>query len=303
MARAVELSPRPLPVGRSISPDGTRGYYIDFSSKAPVPDWPPPWFPWPGFHRFMAAAQWGLGAWERYLAGAGEPWLAAAAAAAAHVQAEQQRDGPAAGGWLEPRAHAHTFHTPSPWLSAMAQGQCASLLIRVGRERDDGSLVESARRALAPMLVPTSEGGVQARLNGGLFLEEYPTEPPSFVLNGGIFALWGVYDVWRVTGDETAERLWNEVGATLAEALPRWDAGFWSRYDLYPHPVTNVASAFYHRLHINQLQALELILPNPAFRAVRSRFEAYAASPLLRGRALAHKIAFRLLVRRRLRAA
>lgn len=251
----------------------------------------------------MGAAQWGLGAWERYLGGEGERWLEAAATAASYIQAEQQRDGSAAGGWLEPRAHVHTFHTPAPWLSAMAQGQCASLLVRVGRERADGSFAESARRALAPMLISSSHGGVQARLNGGWFPEEYPTDPPSFVLNGAIFALWGVYDVWRVTGDDRAERLWQEGSETLAQALSLWDTGFWSRYDLYPHPVMNVASTFYHRLHINQLEALELILPDPVFHAVRHQFEAYAASPVLRGRALAHKIAFRLLVRRRLRAA
>ena len=34
-----------------------------------------------------------------------------------------------------------------------------------------------------------------------------------------------------------------------------WTGNGWSRYDLYPHPLTNVASPFYHRLHIEQLRA------------------------------------------------
>src|SRR4051794_2587728 len=59
----------PLPIGNHISRSGTGGYYTDFSVKATSPTWPPEWFPYPGFHRYMGVSQWGLGSYERYLHG------------------------------------------------------------------------------------------------------------------------------------------------------------------------------------------------------------------------------------------
>jgi heparosan-N-sulfate-glucuronate 5-epimerase len=288
-----------LPIGRNVRTDAIGGYYIDFRSKLEAPEWPPPWFPWPGFHRFMGVSQWGLGAFERYRDGEGEQWLAAAAAAAEHIRREQRPDGRGEGGWFEPEGHPHTFHTDAPWLSAMAQGQCASLLVRVGIETSEPRLLETAAKGLQPMLLSTAEGGVRARLDGGIFLEEYPTDPPSFVLNGAIFALWGAYDVWRGAGDDAAHTLFTEAAETLAGNLQRWDTGFWSRYDLFPlHPIVNTASPFYHALHINQLRALDLIWPSSAVASTAARFETYAASPRKRGRALVQKVAFRILVRK-----
>jgi heparosan-N-sulfate-glucuronate 5-epimerase len=295
-------SPR-LPIGPSIEPDGIRGYYIDFRSKNASAAWPPEWFPWPGFHRFMGVAQWGLGAFERYLLGEGEDWLAASTAAARHIVEHQERSGLLRGGWFEPRGHRHTFTTPAPWLSAMAQGQCASLLVRVGKEIGADELLESAANGLRSLVVPVDAGGVAARLDGGLFLEEYPTDPPSFVLNGAIFALWGAFDVGRALGDELATRIFSEAGDVLAANLERWDTGFWSRYDLYPHQVDNVASPFYHALHIEQLEAMNRIAPAPAYAALAGRFREQAASAPNRARALVQKAAFRLVVRKGLHRA
>ena len=115
---------------------------------------------------------------------------------------------------------------------------------------------------------------------------------------GGIFALWGVYDVWRALGDEGAGRLFTEAHETLSEHVERWDTGFWSRYDLYPHRVANVASASYHTLHIDQLTALALLSPSVALESAASRFRGYATSRGHRVRALLHKVAFRALVRK-----
>jgi heparosan-N-sulfate-glucuronate 5-epimerase len=288
----------PLPVGSAVGEATIRGYYLDFRAKTETASWPPPWFPWPGFHRFMGIAQWGLGAYERFVLGEGEEWLAAAVTASHYIVDEQRRNGHQRGGWLEPRAYAHTFRTGSEWLSGMAQGQCASLLVRAGLETDDQQLMESARLGLEPMRLLTREGGALARLGEGIFFEEYPTEPPSFVLYGGIFALWGAYDVWRGLGDEGAGELFTEAQETLSEHIVRWDTGFWSRYDLYPHPVANVASPSYHALHIDQLAAHTSLSPSASLEAAAARFRTYAQSRVRWTRALAQKAAFRLLVRK-----
>ena len=280
-----------LPVGRHVATEGVRGYYIDFREKTTEPRWPPEWFPWPGFHRFMAISQWGLGCYERYLSGEGDEWLTAALAAGQHLASEQE----SAGGWAEPNG-THTYRLSAPWLSAMAQGQCSSLLVRLSLETGAQELAASARRGLAPLHLPSARGGVAATLAGGPFFEEYPTDPPSFVLNGAIFAAWGVRDVAVGLGDAEAESLFSASVETLAGAVERWDTGYWSLYDLYPHRVRNVASPFYHALHARQLRLLAGMTGRSELEATAERFESYGRRRRNRARALGEKVVFRLLV-------
>jgi hypothetical protein len=139
---------------------------------------------------------------------------------------------------------------------------------------------------------------VLADLDGGPFFEEYPTDPPSYVLNGGIYSMWGAYDVGVALGSKQASDEWERAVETLARNLHRYDTGYWSLYDLYPHPVPNIASSAYHALHIAQLQALTLVSPRPEFGEMAERFSEYTESRRNRGRAFVKKSAFRLAVPR-----
>lgn len=296
--------PFDLPLGPRIEPGRVSGYPIDLRSKAPVPRWPPDWLEVPGSHRFIRVAQWGLGCFERYLAGEGDQWLHVLEPAVEYLLGNQVQSGPGQGAWLEPLPSPHTFLIAGSWPSAMAQGECASLLVRLHLETGDARLAQAAVRALRPLSVPTSDGGVEARLGDHSFPEEYPTARPSFVLNGLMFALWGAYDVWRGLQDQAAGERFLAGTEMLVENLPRWDLGYWSRYDLYSHhgrlgslvSPRNVASFHYHRLHINQLRAFHRLEPRPELAAVADRFEAYARRRANRVRAYAHKVAFRLIV-------
>jgi heparosan-N-sulfate-glucuronate 5-epimerase len=287
----------PLGLGGHIDVARPLGYYIDLRAKAESPIWPPSWLAAPAGHAAIAVAQWGLACHERAVAGEGDSWLDGAVAAGERLVADQGQDGR----WLEPRPYPHTYRIAAGWASAMAQGESASLLVRLFAKTGDERFADTAVRALHPYGAATAEGGVRARLGDGSFYEEYPTQPASLVLNGGIFALFGAYDVGAALGDDDARRLYEDGVRTLAENLTRWDTGRWSRYDLYPHPVTNVATLGYHRLHIAQLRALELLSPGLGLADAANRFERYAASRANRADALARKVLFRLLVRRPLR--
>ncbi|HWF73616.1 MAG TPA: D-glucuronyl C5-epimerase family protein [Solirubrobacteraceae bacterium] len=276
-----------------------KGYPVDFREKAQSPDWPPAFLSAGGFHRSIGVAQWGLGAYERHLAGDAGAWLGGALAASEYLLAGQVRSGAQDGAWLEPSELLHTYRVRAPWPSGMAQGECASLLVRLHLETGRADFAEAARRALRPFTLPSATGGVEARLDGRPFPEEYPTDPPSFVLNGAIFAIWGVYDVWVGLDDGDAGRQFAEATDMLAANIRRWDLGYWSRYDLYPHPgLSNVANFNYHRLHIDQLRALHRMEPRPEFEAAVARFERYERRGLNRALAYLHKVAFRLIVPR-----
>jgi heparosan-N-sulfate-glucuronate 5-epimerase len=287
------------PVGSNWEPDGPpRGYYIDFTMKAQEPVWPPFWLK-PGETAFhVATAQAGLGAYERYVDGDGEAWLEMARGAAEHLLEIQRDGGKFDGGWVHAFPMEHTFPLEAPWLSAMAQGEGASLLTRLHLATGEDRYAEAALRAIRRMLAPVADGGTIAEKDGLPFLEEYPTKIPSCVLNGAIFAIWGLRDVGVGLGDAESSAWFEQTTAALAELVPRYDLGYWSSYDLYPHPLPNVASAAYHLLHIRQLTALERLHPSPRFRDAIERFSRYREDPDDRKRAFRAKVVFRLRVPR-----
>ncbi len=287
-----------MPIGSFWQPGAqVRGYYIDFRNKCESPEWPPFWLG--GRREFhVATTQWALGAFERYLNKEGEVWLRGARSAADTLLEAQQDGGPQDGGWLHSVPMQHSYYLKPPWISAIAQGEGASLLVRLHAETGEERYADAARRALQPMAVPSSQGGALAALGGSPFVEEYPTEVPSCVLNGAIFALWGYHDVAQGLADADAAATFDSLVTGLTANLRRFDNGFWSLYDLYPHPIANVATPAYHALHIKQLQVLNQLAPRAEFESAGHRFEQYRASRLRRYRALAQKIGFRLLVPR-----
>ncbi|MEA2375009.1 MAG: heparosan-N-sulfate-glucuronate 5-epimerase [Thermoleophilaceae bacterium] len=289
--------------GHHVDPAGVRGYPVDFGAKAVAPTLLSGFTAEPGRHLWVAHIQRALGSYERWLAGAGEEWLAAAVAAADLLLEHQASGGIHDGGWVQTAEYPHTFVLRPPWVSGMAQGEGASLLVRIHRETGEDRYAEAALRALRPLAVPSTEGGACALLDGRPFPEEYPTQPPSFVLNGAIFALWGVHDVAIGLSDPDAGRSFGEGVDALAASIHRWDTGSWSRYDLFPHRVPNVASAAYHGLHVVQLEAMVGLAPRPELRAAAERFAAYADSRLCHARAFARKALFRVAVPRSRRAA
>ena len=279
------------------------GYYIDFTLKTDHPSWPPSWFAPRERQLHVATAQWGFGCLERHLSGEGEAWLEAALGAGRHLLETQHHDGPQAGGWLHLSDMPHTFRIKAPWISAIAQGEAASFLARLHRQTGDDAFAAGARAALRPMEVPVSDGGTLATLDGGPFVEEYPTTPASYVLNGALFAVWGYHDVGLALHDSGVSRRFGELTAVLERSLHRYDAGYWSRYDLYPHLIQNVASPAYHLLHIKQLQVMERLTGIAAFGRMADRFERYRASAACRRRAFAEKAAFRVAIPRNRRLA
>jgi hypothetical protein len=280
-------------VGPALDPDGVRGYPIDLRVKAQSSD--PAMLDGPPLRsQYVAVAQYGLACYERWLAGEGETWLAAASRVGRYLVRHQHDDG----SWLNPLSLGHTFPFTAPWRCGMAQGEAASLLVRLYLETHEQEFADAARRALDPLSRPTDQGGVCAWLDGAPWPEEYPTQTPSFVLNGAIFAWWGLRDVAVGLSDEVAQKAFEQGTASLAANLHRFDTGAWSLYCLYPHPVPHVASSFYHRLHINQLTAMDVLAPRAEIAAVRDRWAAYFESAALRRRATARKVLHRLVVPR-----
>ena len=165
-------------------------------------------------------------------------------------------------------------------------------------ETGEPQFADAAQVGLKPLWRPREEGGVGAFLDGAPWPEEYPSDPPSFVLNGAIFAWWGLRDVGVGLGDSRAMGAFHEGVDTLAANLHRFDTGYWSLYCLYPHPVPPIASSFYHVLHITQLEAMHGLAPRVEFAKTATRWTSYLHSRACRWRAFSKKALFRVLVPR-----
>jgi hypothetical protein len=280
-----------LPLGRALDPQGVVGYPIDLTIKAQAPRWPPRF---KANASYVALAQYGLGCYERFLAGDGSAWLQAALSVGRYLVDKQEPDG----SWLNQLSFPHTFPLVAPWRCGMAQGEGASLLVRLYQEVGEPAFAAAAQKALAPLYTSRERGGVCARLHGAPWPEEYPTDPPSFVLNGAMFAWWGMRDVAVGLGDDAAARAFQDGADTLAANLHRFDTGSWSLYCLARFPVAPIASSFYHVLHITQLEAMHALAPRPEFELTRQRWLGYLDSRWLRSQAMARKVLYRLIVPR-----
>ena len=183
----------------------------------------------------------------------------------------------------------------APWYSALAQGQGISVLVRAHKESGDTRYMEVAKLARASFSTPVKEGGVTfTDENGDLWFEEYVVSPPTHILNGFIWAAWGVYDYFLATQDHSAQQLFVAAVETLLRNLDSYDLGFWSLYEQSGTLLPMVASSFYHQLHIVQLRVMHRLTGEQKFARVAARWESYGRSRSKRTRALCYKSAFKL---------
>ena len=164
------------------------------------------------------------------------------------------------------------FYGPEPpWISAMAQGEAVSLLLRAFWMEKKKDYLDICHQASRPFFYSVADGGVVEKFNeNSLVFEEYPTDPSSHVLNGHVFALIGAYEYAAYTGNQRMIEIYRKGLNTLEKHWRRWDVGFWTRYDLYP--VQRLASLMYQRLHVRQMRTLAALFENATLRKVARRW-------------------------------
>ena len=183
----------------------------------------------------------------------------------------------------------------APWFSGLAQGQGISLLVRAYAATGNSIYLDAASRAFHAFLNPVEQGGV-SYLDpfGNLWFEEYVVSPPTHILNGFIWAAWGVYDFFLATRADIARRLFTQAVDTLTANLSRYDLGFWSLYEHSGTQLKMIASPFYHRLHVVQLRVLQRLTGEALFGDYAERWERYCQSRARRTAAVLYKSAFKL---------
>lgn len=171
----------------------------------------------------VAYAQYGISALMEYEATGEQLWLDRAVRHAERLaEIRTERDG----AWWFPYLFPWTYYQRTmtvPWWSGMAQGQALSLFTRLAEATGDTRWSDAAHSTWLSFLQPREAGVPWSTMvdSGHLFFEEYAgNQPPLLVLNGHVFALFGVYDYWRMTGDAEAARYIDGAATTVLAIMP-----------------------------------------------------------------------------------
>jgi heparosan-N-sulfate-glucuronate 5-epimerase len=247
-------------------------------------------------HNPIAIAQWGLGNFNLFKRKNEPERLRRAARAADWLVANLEPNAAGIPVWKHEFDWEYRDVLRAGWYSALAQGQGISLLCRMQRETGRDAYLDTACEAFRSMLLPVESGGVSLpERSDGAWLEETIVDPPTHILNGFLWAIWGVRDLAAATDRSDASDLLARCTRTLRRSLGAFDCGFWSLYELSGTRLPMLASPFYHRLHISQLEVTARLTGDSFLARTAERWRGYERDPWCSRRALAQKALFKLL--------
>lgn len=139
----------------------------------------------------------------------------------------------------------------SGWVSGMAQGQALGALALAFDMSGDQSFLAAARDVFRTLRINEDPHWVFALdENGYYWIEEYPNSDFCHVLNGSLFALWGLWNYHVVTHNPIALTLFRAGVRSIADHVGNWnikgaDNSLYCRH--------RVESKGYHAIAIEQL--------------------------------------------------
>ena len=253
-------------IGKSFSADSIKGYYNNMTEKVTkMPelldnDGLPLLNTGKGNVEMpVAIFQYGLGAYDLYLQTKDEKYKKKFNQAVKWAEDHLDEKG---------RWNNFFYVYPDNPYGAMAQGEGVSLLLRAYAQTQDEKYLSMAKSAIDFMLKPVSEGGTALYEDNDLKLAEYTHRP--IVMNGWIFAWWGLFDYVLATNDTGVyKKALDTTCKTLVKCLPQFKTWYWSKYDVGGR----MASPFYHNLHVAQMQAMYQLTEHEVFRDYANRWE------------------------------
>jgi hypothetical protein len=160
----------------------------------------------------------------------------------------------------------------APWYSGMGQGEALSAFVRLYKITEENEYLEIAEKIFRSFTYLKGENEpwiVYVDEAGYLWIEEYPREEPTHVLNGFIFGIYGLYDYYLLKKDTLSKQLLQASITTIRQYISEFrNEGDISFYCL-KHKVKSVR---YHRIHIDQLAMLYRITGDDYFQTISDDF-------------------------------
>lgn len=223
----------------------------------------------------VAVFQYGLGAYDLYLQTSDDRYERKFIQCA--IWAFEHQD--ERGRWNN---FSHVF--PDAPYGAMAQGEGTSLLVRAYKHTKDAKYIDAAKKALDFMLLSIADGGTTKYEGDNAYLMEYTFK--GMVLNGAIFAWWGLFDYVLATNDKGKYlEAQKQTLLSIIRILPKFTYSYWSIYSLDGL----MASPFYHHLHIAQMRAMFQLTGEELFGMYAEKWEKNERNPISKMRAFTIK--------------
>lgn len=240
--------------------------------------------PWPDLDRYVShpvdLSWFILGALESYIASDDQQYLDAA-----EINAQALLDsGELLNGalWF-PYDFDYVMHgqyqLSAPWYAGMAQGMALSVFTRMYEVTGEEKWAHAAHEVFASFTqdAPEDRMFLVPDEDSNLWFEEYvhPGYPESRVVNGHMYAMWGLRDYALEFDSEEAELLFDAGATTMANTFDQWrvEDGI-SFYCAGPICTENAwQPANYHRGVIYQLQELALMTGDRTFLEMASTMQ------------------------------
>ncbi|MCK5738667.1 hypothetical protein KAH55_05775 [bacterium] len=163
----------------------------------------------------------------------------------------------------------------APWYSGIAHGRILSMYARIYMitgEQKYRDLADQVFRSMVVLADGTERPWVACLDDDGYFwVEEYPWDPLTEVLNGFMVAVFAFYDYFLITHSPVSEFYLNASLTTLKHYVADYrNPGEPSAYCL----LHRVQSVGYHLMHIDFLKYTYQITEDPYFSAMADSFYA-----------------------------
>lgn len=164
----------------------------------------------------------------------------------------------------------------SPWYSGMAQGQALSFFCRLYEATKDKEVLDQCEKVFNSFTRLKGQGFDPwvscIDKDGYLWLEEYPRDLPAFTLNGMIFAIYGLYDYYRITSSELVLKYLYASITTIKDNILRFRCEDDVSYYCLKHNNFKGRNPSYHKVHIRELKKLTDITGDPYFKEIAEIF-------------------------------
>ncbi len=232
-------------------------------------------------HNPVSVANYALGLWEMYLHTDDKLYLDKFKNLAhwflTHFK-KTEIDGKSAIVW-EYKLSIPYYRIKNSFISAMAQGVAISVLLRYYTLNENKKILSICKQAAEVFSHSVKVGGVISKdENNNIWFEECASKEgiSSHILNGHIFAGYGILDLYRITKDPNYLDLWNDCVKTVKNTLEDFDLGYWAGYDLlYKKPVD---PKYMVHVYLPQLLSLYYIEKDTVFKKYFKKWERYMVS-------------------------
>jgi len=163
------------------------------------------------------------------------------------------------------------FGLKAPWVAGITQALAASLFFRAHLLMPEQGYDKYLEGAIKTMFIPREAGGLLCKTGEGLpWIEEYPSEPPSMVLNGFIFCIVAVIEYAHFSKGAYYKNQSVELLRSLVSELHQYKYGKYIRHNLRHWDLSNLE---YQGLYVFQFTHLYQLTGLPLFRELAIELE------------------------------